>query len=185
MNGATTPRLASDDSPLARVIWLTGLSGAGKTTIAREMSRKLRDGGVPSLLLDGDEVRAACGGDYGHDPDGRLRNAYRMARLAKLAADQGLVVTVSTMSLFHEVHAWNRENLPGYFEVLLDVDVEVCRRRDPKNLYRDVARKVQRHVGGVDVRVEYPLDPHLKLDNNADLSEVGGVAGLILEAAGL
>lgn len=184
MISATTPRAA--EQPCAgRVIWLTGLSGAGKTTIGRAMCRSLRDRGVSSLLLDGDEVRAACGSDYGHDLDGRLRNAYRMSRLAKLAAEQGLTVTVSTMSLFHEIHAWNREHLPSYFEVLLDVRVDVCRRRDPKDLYRDVARNLQRNVGGVDVAVEFPLNPHLVLDNNADQTDVLAIADRIVRAAGL
>ena len=101
-----------------RVIWITGLSGAGKTTVAQAAARCLRLKGMHPVILDGDAVRdVVCDPHTGHDRVSRLANAYRICRLAKLLADQGHLVLVATMSLFSEIHRWNREQLPNYLEV--------------------------------------------------------------------
>ncbi|GAB6057110.1 adenylyl-sulfate kinase [Desulfonatronum parangueonense] len=116
-----------------RVIWITGLSGAGKTTLAKTLLPHLPS---PAVLLDGDELRSALGmAGTGFDRDSRLNLALSYARLARLLAVQGLTVVVATISLFHSVHDWNRANQPNYLEVWLDVPEAECRRRDPKGLY--------------------------------------------------
>jgi len=159
------------------VLWLTGLSGAGKTTIARRTVELIRELGGCPVLLDGDMVREAINDkNCGHDRAARLENAYRICRLAALLAGQGHLVIVSTMSLFHEVHEWNRRNLPGYYEVLVQVDIETARERDPKGLYARIANGDERNMPGVDLTPEFPLAPHLVLENNENLGDVKQIA---------
>jgi adenylylsulfate kinase len=116
-----------------RVLWITGLSGAGKTTLAKALLPHM---GPRVVLLDGDELRTALNlADSGFDKESRKGLAFTYARLARMIALQRFTVVVATISLFHELHAWNRAHLPGYYEVWLDVPEEECRRRDPKRLY--------------------------------------------------
>ena len=144
-----------------RVIWLTGLSGAGKSTLARALLPLLPG----AVLLDGDELRAVLGAqNTGFDANSRKNLALTYARIAALLARQGFTVVMATISLFHEVHAWNRENLPGYLEVFLDVPEEERRRRDPKGLYAAEKAGNLRHMAGAETVVELPLAPHLRLD---------------------
>lgn len=143
-----------------RVIWITGLSGAGKSTLARALAACLPH----AVLLDGDELRAVLGAtSSGFDRDGRLALAQTYARLCKLLADQGHMVIIATISLFHEIHAWNRENLPGYLEVFLDVPEEVRRKRDPKGLYAAEKAGEVRHMAGAETAVDFPQSPHIVL----------------------
>ena len=149
------------------VVWITGLSGTGKSTIARALFLELRAQGHACLLLDGDEVREAVADPNTlHDPESRLRNAFRICRLARLAERQGLLVVVATMSLFDRIHVWNRENLEQHLEILVQVDLEELKARDAQGLYSRQGRGEERNVGGIDLKVELPLEPHLVLDNN-------------------
>jgi adenylylsulfate kinase-like enzyme len=166
-----------------RVIWITGLSGAGKSTIARKMQELLRAAGADAVVLDGDDVRRAVDDPHcGHDRASRLTNAYRVCRLAKVIGEQGVPVIVATMSLFHEIHDWNAANLPGYFEVFLRVPVGILRERDPKGLYQRADHGAERDVGGVDLEIEEPRRPDLVVDNSEALADATPVARRIIEA---
>lgn len=168
----------------ARVIWITGLSGAGKSSVALAVQSRLRAAGVAAVVLDGDAVRLAVDdATCGHDRASRIVNAYRICRLAKLLSDQGVTVIVATMSLFHEIHGWNAANLTGYVEVFLRVPLDVLQRRDPKGLYRRQAAGAARDLGGVDLEIEEPRHPHLVVENGADLSDLTPVAERIVLAA--
>jgi adenylylsulfate kinase len=148
------------------VIWITGLSGAGKTTIARDVVARLRREGQPAILLDGDEVRAAIDDPHvRHDRASRLANALRICRLARLLAAQGVTVVVATMSLFKEVHAWNREHLPGYFEVFVKVSLDTLRSRDARCLYSRAEAGAAQNVVGVHLDYDEPASPDLVLVN--------------------
>jgi cytidine diphosphoramidate kinase len=145
---------------LGTVLWITGLSGAGKTTLSDATASRLRSQGEVVVLLDGDELRAVFGAvavnTQNHGREGRLALAMQYARLCRVLADQGLTVVIATISLFREVHAWNRENLPGYFEVYLKMPIEELRRRDPKGLYRRFDAGVVTNVAGLDLVIDEP-----------------------------
>ena len=184
--GVAVPRSAGrqQTAPLesvSRVLWLTGLSGAGKSTLARKLCTSLRESGCPTVFLDGDDVRLAVADNHiGHDRDSRLINAMRICRLAKLIAEQGFTVVVATMSMFREVYYWNRENQPGYFEVLLQVRLEILQGRDARGLYSRAARGEVQHVVGVHLPYDEPEGSDLVLINEGPESEVNSLAETIL-----
>lgn len=143
-----------------RVLWVTGLSGAGKSTLAQEMVARLRATGEAVVMLDGDELRqvfgAVAANVQNHGRAGRLALALQYAHLCRILAAQGLTVVIATISLFSEVHEWNRANLPGYFEVYLKVPVDELRRRDPKRIYRRFDAGELTHVAGLDLAIDEP-----------------------------
>lgn len=143
-----------------RVIWITGLSGAGKTRLANQLNLLLRNSGEHAVLLDGDVLRevfgAVAANPQNHGREGRMVLAMQYAHLCRVIAAQGLTVVIATISLFREVHVWNRANLPGYFEVYLKVPVEELRRRDPKGIYRRFDAGELNHVAGLDLPIDEP-----------------------------
>jgi adenylylsulfate kinase-like enzyme len=143
-----------------RVIWITGLSGAGKTTLAKELVRRLQPLTSRVLMLDGDELREVFGAvvsnPINNNREGRFTLAMQYARLCRVLANQGFVVVIATISLFREVHNWNRAHLPGYFEVYLKVPVDELRRRDPKGIYRRFDDGELTHVAGLDLPIDEP-----------------------------
>ena len=143
-----------------RVIWITGLSGAGKSTLAHEVVARLRSSGEAVVMLDGDELREVFGAVAlnlkNHGRESRLALAIQYAHLCRILVQQGLTVVIATISLFKEVHSWNRGNLPGYFEVYLKVPVEELRRRDPKGIYRRFDAGELTDVAGLDVPIDEP-----------------------------
>ncbi len=149
---------------MSNVFWITGLSAAGKTTLANLLTSKLRKDGKSVVMLDGDELREAFGAESNHDLNSRLSLAYSYARLAKMIATQGVIVVVSTVALFREIHEWNRSNQPGYFEVYLKVDIDELRRRDPKNIYSRYDSGQIKDVAGLDLDFDEPLNPELLIE---------------------
>jgi adenylylsulfate kinase-like enzyme len=148
-------------------IWITGLSGSGKTTLAREVVSTLMAAGVPApVSLDGDQLRLALSNlvaEGSYSRDGRLKLARTYAQLCSLLSSQGLTVVIATMSLFHEVHDWNKENIPGYFEVLLVNDLDELIANDGKGLYgaHPIAGDPERV--GIDIPAEFPKAADLQL----------------------
>lgn len=143
-----------------RVIWITGLSGAGKSTLALEVVNRLRAIGDAVVMLDGDVLRevfgAAATNAQNHGREGRLALAFQYAHLCRVIAGQGMTVVIATISLFSEIHTWNRANLPCYFEVYLKVPVEELRRRDPKGIYRRLDAGEIADVAGFDLPIDEP-----------------------------
>lgn len=111
-------------------------------------------------MLDGDELRevfgAVAANAQNHGREGRLALALQYAHLCRVIAKQGLTVVIATISLFKEVHTWNRANLPGYFEVYLKVPVEELRRRDPKGIYSRFDAGELADVAGLDMPIDEP-----------------------------
>ncbi len=164
--------------PQGRVLWLTGFSGAGKTTIAKAIQLLLIDQGIVPVVLDGDLVRAAIDDpQWKFDEASRLMGSYRYSRLALLAAEQGGTVIVPTISLFHEVQAWNREHLPSYFEVLVETSEHNRRCRDHKALY---AESNTSEMFGINITAQLPEAPDLIVCNDGTLSNIEKIAERIV-----
>ena len=146
-----------------KVIWITGLSGAGKTTLAKQLASTLKQSGYSPVLLDGDSLRDIFGatnknsGNFSRES--RLTLAMKYCQLCKLLSDQGFLVIIATISMFKEVYAWNRENLPDYFEVYMKASLDELRRRDPKGIYYDFDTHVLSNVAGLDLPVDEPEFP--------------------------
>jgi len=142
------------------ICWITGLSGAGKSTLAAKVTARLRDHGEAVVILDGDELREVFGAvaaiAKNHGREGRLALAFQYAHLCRIIARQGLTVVIATISLFREIHVWNRANLPGYFEVYLKVPLEELRRRDPKGIYHRFDAGELADVAGLDLPIDEP-----------------------------
>lgn len=155
-----------------QVYWLTGLSGAGKTTIGRLWRDELRRSGETVVFLDGDEMRSVFGGGFGFAAEDRRKLAGSYGRLCALLAGQGLTVVCCTISMFDSVRAWNRDNIPGYFEVYIQASMDTLRRRDQKGLYSRNAA----NVAGVGLQVEEPKTPDLILDNNGQRTPAEQIA---------
>ena len=149
---------------MSRVYWLTGLSGAGKTTIGKLLYQKLRAQQDNVVFLDGDQLRQVFGDDLGYTPEQRLKSAMRNARLCKLLFDQGLDVVCCTISMFDSVRDWNRTHIPGYCEIYVKASMETLRRRDQKGLYS----QGENDVAGVHFAIEVPKAPDLILCNDGE-----------------
>lgn len=151
-----------------QVIWITGLSGAGKSTLAQTFCTELRHRRHSVVLLDGDELRTvfatAASLPNSYQREGRLALAMQYAHLCRTIAAQGHIVVIATISLFHEVHAWNRRHLPGYFEIYLKVPLEELRRRDPKGIYRRFDAGELHSVAGLDLPIDEPVAPDWQVD---------------------
>lgn len=153
------------------VYWLTGLSDSGKSTMCRKLVEYLRRNGKSVILLDGDEIRAVVGAVKAHTREDRMALALRYSRLCKLLSDQGFDVAIATISLFEEVHKWNRENLPGYCEIFLDVPLDELKRRDTKGIYERFERNEIKNVAGIDLQVDFPKNPDVVLHFSASMDQ--------------
>lgn len=151
------------------VLWFTGLSGAGKSTIADALERRLHAQRKLTILLDGDNVRLGLNRDLGFTEGDRVENLRRVAEVSRLMVDAGLIVLCSFISPF----AADREMVRGrladipFFEVFVDATLEICERRDPKGLYAKARRGEIRNFTGIDSAYERPIDPDLHLDTGA------------------
>jgi len=148
-----------------RVYWVTGLSGAGKSTLAGSLVAALRAHGRSVILLDGDELREILDSQAGHGREARLGLAMRYAKLCKVLSDQGIDVAIATISMFREIHAWNRRHLPNYVEIYLKVPLDELRRRDPKGIYRRAEAGGAQDVAGLDLAVDPPESPDILIEH--------------------
>lgn len=147
------------------VLWLTGLSGAGKSTIAGCLERHLNALGAHTYLLDGDDIRATLSRDLGFTGADRVENVRRVAEVAGLFADAGLIVIVCLISPFQSSRRMAREcvEVGEFIEIFVDTPLEECRRRDPKGLYAKVAAGELANFTGIDSPYERPQAPELHL----------------------
>lgn len=152
------------------VYWLTGLAGAGKTTLARRLFAALRAWGRPVVLLDGDILREVYGDSLGHHLEARRQTAWRHAHMCHMLSQQGVDVVIATISMFHEIQGWNRAQMPGYREVYIEVPLDVLRQRDQKGLYSGALAGNVVNVLGVDLVPELPRAPDVRLLNDGQLS---------------
>jgi bifunctional enzyme CysN/CysC len=170
------------------VLWFTGLSGAGKSTIANLVEKRLHALGCHTYLLDGDNVRRGLNKDLGFTEADRVENIRRVAEVAHLMADAGLIVLVSFISPFRAERRMARElvEVGEFFEVYVDTPLPVAEARDPKGLYRKARRGELRNFTGVDSPYEAPENPEVRIDTT-QVSAEEAAALLIqqLTAAGI
>jgi adenylylsulfate kinase len=171
--------------PEGTVWWITGMSGAGKTSVAQLVQQGLRRRGRAVLLLDGDVLRAVLGSGHGHGRDDRLRLAMTYARLAREVARQGIDAVCATISMFHDVRQWNRDNIPRYREVYLRVPAEELHRRDPRGLYAGARHGKTADMVGIDLRAEEPASPDLVIDNFGEVTPELAAARILDQAEAL
>lgn len=162
------------------VIWIIGLSGTGKTTLATQVVERIRQLNGKVVLLDGDLIRTLFGNDVDHTIEGRRRNAERLSVLSKFLADQGIHVVAAVLSIFPEWRRWNRENIPNYSEVYIKASMKTLLRRDIKNLYARARKGEIVNVVGVDIPFPEPESPDLVIENDVDRLEFGELADKIM-----
>jgi bifunctional enzyme CysN/CysC len=150
------------------VVWFTGLSGSGKSTIANEVERRLHARGVHTFLLDGDNVRHGLNRDLGFTDADRVENIRRIVEVASLMADAGLVVLTSFISPFRAERELARDRIGDRFiEVHVDVPLAVAEERDPKGLYAKARAGDLANFTGIDSPYEAPEEPNLVIDTSA------------------
>jgi bifunctional enzyme CysN/CysC len=147
------------------VLWFTGLSGAGKSTIANEVEKRLHARGHHTMILDGDNVRHGLNRDLGFSEADRVENIRRIAEVSRLFVEAGLIVIVSFISPYRAERMLARDRVAEgeFLEIFVDTPIEECRRRDPKGLYLKADSGQIRNFTGVDAPYEQPLDPEIRL----------------------
>jgi bifunctional enzyme CysN/CysC len=149
----------------ARCVWLTGLSGSGKSTIANLLEKQLHSEGLHTFLLDGDNVRHGLNRDLGFTEADRVENLRRVGEVSKLMVEAGLVVIVSFISPFRAERAMARSLFAEgeFVEVFVDTPLEECERRDPKGLYAKARAGSLVNFTGIDSPYEAPEDPEIRV----------------------
>ena len=154
------------------VIWIIGLSGAGKTTLANTIIKKISKHKSNVVLLDGDIIRDVFGNDLSHSIDDRLINAQRINRLCKMLDDQNIHVVCSILSLFQESRNWNRQNIKNYFEVYIDAPMDQLQKRDYKGIYKQYNEGKIKDVAGIDIEFIPPENPDLIINNHGSIDSL-------------
>ena len=149
------------------VIWILGLSGAGKSLLGLELKDELKKDFGEFIILDGDVVRRVFGNDLGFSIEERNINASRISKLAHFLSQNNINVIVSVLSLFPEWLKWNRENIKEYYEIFIDVPISTLKARNKKNIYF-LNGKENKNVVGVDINFIKPIKPDLKISNDFD-----------------
>jgi bifunctional enzyme CysN/CysC len=156
-----------------KIIWLTGLSASGKSTIANVIEKKLLMMGKHAYLLDGDNVRHGLNKDLGFTDADRVENIRRISEISKLMLDAGLIVIASFISPFQAERQMARSlfEKDEFIEVHVDASLAVCEQRDPKGLYKKVRRGVIQNFTGFDSPYDKPENPEIKIDTETVSAE--------------
>lgn len=150
--------------------WITGLSGAGKTTVGTKLYYEMRKTCSGLVILDGDILKKLVGNSLGYSRKERLKRASYYSQMCKMLTDQGISVIICTIAMYDSVREWNRRNIEKYVEIYLKVDREVLIKRDKKGLYsRQRLGKIS-EIAGLDIDVEYPKTPDLVIENDGSVS---------------
>ncbi len=149
-----------------KIIWFTGLSASGKSTIANALDLELNKRGLRTYILDGDNVRMGLNKDLGFSPESRKENIRRISEVAKLFADSGTIVMTAFISPYREDRKSAREVIGlDYVEVFVNTPVEECINRDPKGLYKKAIAGEIKGFTGIDAPYEEPLNSEINLEN--------------------
>lgn len=148
------------------LVWFTGLSASGKSTIAHSVEKELHDRGIRTYVLDGDNVRHGLNSNLGFSPEDRKENIRRIGEVAKLMADAGIVVFTAFISPYREDRDTVRKLFEGdhFYEVFVKCSLEECEKRDPKGLYKKARAGIIKNYTGISSPYEEPLAPELVVD---------------------
>jgi len=148
------------------LVWFTGLSASGKSTIAHAVEKELHDRGIRTYVLDGDNVRHGLNSNLGFSPEDRKENIRRIGEVAKLMADAGIVVFTAFISPYREDRDTVRTLFEGdhFYEVFVKCSLEECEKRDPKGLYKKARAGIIKNYTGISSPYEEPLAPELVVD---------------------
>lgn len=151
------------------VLWFTGLSGSGKSTIANTVDHKLHEMGKHTYLLDGDNIRMGLNKNLGFSPEDRTENIRRIGEVAKLFSDAGLITSTAFISPYRDDRDLVRALMADgeFIEILVDAPLDVCEQRDPKGLYKKARAGELKGFTGIDAPYEAPENPELTLDSGS------------------
>jgi adenylylsulfate kinase len=163
------------------VLWFVGLSGSGKSTIAKALERDLHQAGKLTMLLDGDNLRTGINNNLGFSEADRKENIRRAAEVAKLFADNGTITICSLISPTEEIRSMAKEIIgKDYFEVFINCPLEVCEQRDVKGLYQKARKGEIKNFTGIDSPFEHPVHPSIEV--RTDLKSLDECKDNILRA---
>jgi len=148
----------------APVIWLTGIPGSGKTTLALELKKFYDQKGLPIDILDGDEVRKTLSKDLGFSPEDRKEHNRRVIFVAKILAKNGVTTIIPLISPYRETREFARKEIPNFVEVWVKASVDECKKRDPKGLYKKAMAGEIKNLTGLQAPYEEPQNAELVLD---------------------
>ncbi len=155
------------------LIFFTGLSGSGKSTIANALEEKLYEEGIKTYILDGDNVRRGINRNLGFSPDDRSENNRRIGEIAKLFIDAGLVVLAAFVAPYKKDRDFIKNTVQpdNYFEIFVNTSLEECERRDVKGLYQKARRGEIKNMTGISAPYEAPIDPDVEVKPESSVSE--------------
>ena len=165
----------------SRVIWFTGLSGSGKSTVANATEKVLHDMGLQTYILDGDNVRMGLNKDLGFSHKDRTENIRRIAEVANLFADSGSIILTAFISPYRDDRDNAREIIGNedFIEVFVSADLSVCEERDPKGLYKKARAGEIKGFTGIDAPYEEPINPELVVET--DKKDIEACAQIVIE----
>ena len=165
----------------SRVIWFTGLSGSGKSTVANATEKVLHDMGLQTYILDGDNVRMGLNKDLGFSHEDRTENIRRITEVANLFADSGSIILTAFISPYRDDRDNAREIIGNedFIEVFVSADLSVCEKRDPKGLYKKARAGEIKGFTGIDAPYEEPINPELVVET--DKCDIEACAQIVIE----
>ncbi len=170
-DGTVTPnRRFARNGHKGAIVWLTGLSGSGKSTLSNALDRELFNLGMQTYILDGDNIRHGLNSNLGFSPEDRVENIRRVAEVARLMADAGVVVITAFISPYQTDRARARavacESGVDFYEVYVNASLEVCEQRDTKGLYKKARAGEIKQFTGIDAPYEAPTDPEISVETH-------------------
>ena len=143
------------------IIWLIGMSGSGKTTLGKKIYKARKKENKCTVFLDGDQIRDILKNDVDHSIEGRYKNAERISNICKFFDNEGIDVVAAVLSIFPEWQEWNRNNFKEYYEIFLDVPLNLLIERDPKGFYKKASNGQLKNFVGFDIDFPKPLKSNL------------------------